>query len=152
MPVLSDLVSAVRAGRVEVIDLTAPLMESTPTLRLPEPFGNTAPFQLEQISRYDDRGPAWYWNNIHTGEHTGTHLDAPIHWVTGKDKADVSQIPVAQLFAPAAVIDLADRAAADADFLLEVGSGRRGTAPCPWAGGCSTAPAGTRGRTTNSSS
>lgn len=56
MPVLSDLVSAVRSGRVEVIDLTAPLMESTPILRLPEPFGNTVPFQLEEISRYDDRG------------------------------------------------------------------------------------------------
>jgi kynurenine formamidase len=120
MPVLTDLVSAVRSGRVEVIDLTAPLLGSTPILQLPEPFGNTAPFELEEISRYDDRGPAWYWNNIHTGEHTGTHLDAPIHWVTGKDKADVSQIPLTQLLAPAAVIDLAARAAADADFLLEI--------------------------------
>ena len=60
---------------------------------LPEPFGQTAVFQLEEISRYDDRGPAWYWNNIRTGEHTGTHLDAPIHWVTGQDKDDVSQLP-----------------------------------------------------------
>jgi Predicted metal-dependent hydrolase len=27
----------------------------------------------------------WYWNNISLGEHTGTHFDAPIHWITGKD-------------------------------------------------------------------
>ena len=120
MSVLSDLISAVRSGRVEVLDLTAPLQESTPILVLPEPFGNTAPFRLEEISRYDDRGPGWYWNNIHTGEHTGTHLDAPIHWVTGKDKADVSQLPVRQLVAPAAVLDFADRTASEPDFLLEV--------------------------------
>ncbi|HEV8568513.1 MAG TPA: cyclase family protein, partial [Actinoplanes sp.] len=71
-------------------------------------------------SHYDERGPAWHWNNFSTGEHTGTHVDAPIHWVTGRDKADVSQIPVGHLVAPAVVIDKAADAAADADFLLEV--------------------------------
>src|SRR3954447_8310861 len=112
MSVLTDLVTALRSGRVEVVDLTAPLMESTPILLLPEPFGNTVPFRLEEISRYDERGPAWYWNNISTGEHTGTHLDAPIHWVTGKDKGDVSQVPLQRLVAPAAVLDLSAEAAA----------------------------------------
>jgi kynurenine formamidase len=88
---------------------------------LPEPFADTATFSLEEISRYDDRGPAWYWNNIHTGEHTGTHLDAPIHWVTARDGEDVSQIGPRKLIAPAAVIDVADRVAKDSDFLLEIG-------------------------------
>jgi kynurenine formamidase len=78
------------------------------------------PFRLEEISRYDDRGPAWYWNDIHTGEHTGTHFDAPIHWITGRDAADVSQVPPAQLLAPAAVLDFADQAQSNPDFLLEV--------------------------------
>ena len=118
MPVLRDLVDALSSGAVEVVDLTAPLCESTPILMLPEPFGQTATFQLEQISRYDDRGPAWYWNNFRTGEHTGTHLDAPIHWVTGQDKDDVSRVPVRRLVAPAAVLDFSDRAAADPDWLL----------------------------------
>lgn len=118
MPVLRDLVDALSSGAVEVVDLTAPLSESTPILMLPEPFGQTATFQLEQISRYDDRGPAWYWNNFRTGEHTGTHLDAPIHWVTGQDKDDVSQVPARRLVAPAAVLDFSDRAAADPDWLL----------------------------------
>jgi kynurenine formamidase len=120
MSVLTDLVTALRSGRVEVVDLTAPLMESTPILMLPEPFGNTVPFRLEEISRYDDRGPGWYWNNISTGEHTGTHLDAPIHWVTGRDEADVSQIPPGRLVAPAVVLDVTAEAAADPDFLLEI--------------------------------
>jgi kynurenine formamidase len=118
--VLSDLLASISVGTIEVIDLTAPLSEETPIIQLPPPFGNTIPFAREQISHYDERGPAWYWNNFSTGEHTGTHFDAPIHWVTGRDKADVSQIPVGHLVAPAVVIDKAADAAADADFLLDV--------------------------------
>jgi len=120
MSVLSALAEAIRSATVDVIDLTAPLSSSTPVLKLPEPFGNTVPFTLHEISRYDERGPAWYWNDITTGEHTGTHFDAPVHWVTGRDGQDVSQVPLTRLIAPAAVLDFSAQAAADADFLLEV--------------------------------
>jgi len=120
MSVLSALADAIRSASVDVIDLTAPLSSSTPVLKLPEPFSNTVPFTLHEISRYDERGPAWYWNDISTGEHTGTHFDAPVHWVTGRDGQDVSQVPLTRLIAPAAVLDFSDRAAADPDFLLEV--------------------------------
>jgi kynurenine formamidase len=120
MTVLSDLVGALSSGAVEVVDLTAPLSSTTPILGLPEQFGQTWRFALTEISRYDDRGPAWYWNNITTGEHTGTHFDAPIHWVTGRDGADVSQIPLKRLIAPAAVLDFTAESAADPDFLLEI--------------------------------
>ena len=77
MPVLTELLAAIGSGRLELVDLTAPLTATTPVLKLPEPFANTIPFRLEEISRYDERGPRWYWNDIHTGEHTGTHMDAP---------------------------------------------------------------------------
>jgi kynurenine formamidase len=120
MSVLSALAEAIRSATVDVIDLTAPLSSSTPVLKLPEPFGNTVSFTLHEISRYDERGPAWYWNDITTGEHTGTHFDAPVHWVTGRDGQDVSQVPLNRLIAPAAVLDFSAQAAADADFLLEV--------------------------------
>ena len=120
MSLLTDLTTAIRDGGIQVIDLTAPLNDTTPVIRLPEPFGNTATFSLQEISRYDDRGPAWYWNDISTGEHTGTHFDAPVHWVTGKDGADVAQVPVDRLIAPAAVLDFTAQAAADPDFLLEI--------------------------------
>ncbi len=120
MPLLTDLLDAIATRRVEIVDLTAPLSEDTPILQLPDPFANTIPFSLEQISRYDDAGPAWYWNNIHTGEHTGTHVDAPVHWVSGKGGADVSQLALTQLVAPAVVVDVSERAAADPDFLLTV--------------------------------
>src|SRR5699024_6440683 len=120
MSVLSDLTSALAAGTVEVVDLTAPLSSTTPVLELPPQFGQTAPFELEEISAYDDRGPAWYWNNFRTGEHTGTHFDAPNHWVTGKGKDDIGSVPARQLVAPAAVLDFSAEAGADPDFLVEV--------------------------------
>lgn len=120
MPVLSDLVAAVGAGAVEVVDLTAPLSDSTPVLALPEPFVNTPGFTLEELSRYDDRGPGWYWNAFRAGEHVGTHFDAPVHWITGRDGLDVSQVPPRQLVAPAAVIDKSAEVGQDPDFLLEV--------------------------------
>jgi kynurenine formamidase len=120
LSVLSLLIEAISAGEVEVVDLTAPLSSQTPILGLPEPLGQTWRFALTEISRYDAAGPAWYWNNISTGEHTGTHLDAPIHWVTGRNGADVSQLPARRLIAPAVVLDFSAQAAANPDFLLEI--------------------------------
>jgi len=120
MSVLANLTTALSSGAVEVIDLTAPLSDETPLLELPPELGQTARFQLEEISRYDDRGPAWYWNNFHTGEHTGTHFDAPIHWVTGRDKADIGTVPVMSFVAPAVVLDVVDQVAEDPNFLIEL--------------------------------
>jgi len=120
MTVLSDLLSGIAGGSVEGVDLTAPLSETTPIIQLPPPFANTKPFALHEVSRYDDRGPAWYWNDISTGEHVGTHFDAPIHWVTGREGADVSQVPAGRLVAPAVVIDKSRECAEDPDFLLTV--------------------------------
>src|SRR5262245_29923824 len=120
MSILTDLVTALSAGDVEVVDLTSPLSSTTPVIALPPEFGQTARFELEEISRYDDRGPAWYWNNFRSGEHTGTHFDAPNHWVTGRDGNDVASVPVEHLIRPAVVLDFSDQCADDPDFLLEV--------------------------------
>jgi kynurenine formamidase len=120
MSVLSDLTDALAAGRVEVVDLTAPLSERTPILQLPPPFANTRGFALQEISRFDERGPGWYWNNFSAGEHVGTHFDAPVHWISGRDGLDVSQVPPRQLVGPAVVIDKSAECASNPDFLLEV--------------------------------
>ncbi len=120
MGVLGELLAGLQSAAIEVIDLTARLEASTPVIRLPEPFGNTTGFSLREISRYDDRGPAWYWNDISTGEHTGTHFDAPVHWATGRDGEDVAQVAPARLIAPAVVLDATAQAAADPDFLLQI--------------------------------
>jgi len=120
MSVLSGFVTALSSGAIEIVDLTALLSRETPILELPPEFGQTQRFELEEISRYDDRGPAWYWNNFRTGEHTGTHFDAPNHWVTGKDNADIASVPVTRLIAPAAVLDFSAQVAANPDYLIEI--------------------------------
>jgi kynurenine formamidase len=120
MSMLPSLVNALSTGAIQVIDLTAPLSDATPILQLPPELGQTQRFELEEISRYDERGPAWYWNNFRTGEHTGTHFDAPNHWVTGKDLDDVASVPARRLIGPAAVLDVSDRVRADPDLLIEV--------------------------------
>ena len=119
MPVLDQLIAAIRSSAIDVVDLTARLESTTPIIQLPPPFANTVAFSLKEVSRYDDRGPAWYWNDITTGEHTGTHFDAPVHWITGRDLGDVASVPVTSLIAPAVVLDFSSQAAADPDFLLE---------------------------------
>ncbi|MGH2653126.1 MAG: cyclase family protein [Actinomycetota bacterium] len=117
---LASLITGLADGSIAVVDLTQPLSEETPMIRLPEPFVNTPGWKLRELSRYDDRGPAWYWNAFEGGEHMGTHLDAPIHWVTGKEREDVSQVPARNLVGPAVVIDESAECAADPDFLLTV--------------------------------
>jgi kynurenine formamidase len=122
VPDLLAFARAVATGAIRVVDLTETLAPEFPTIVLPPEFGQCAPFRMEEVSRYDARGPAWYWNNISVGEHTGTHFDAPIHWVSGKDLPDnaVDTIPPANFIAPAVVIDCSSEAAADADFVLTV--------------------------------
>jgi len=120
MDPLSSLTEALATGAVRMVDLTQPLSEATPIIQLPPPFANTPGWHSHEISRYDERGPAWYWNSFQGGEHVGTHLDAPIHWVTGQDNDDVSQIPVERLIGPAAVIDKSAEAGADPDYLLSI--------------------------------
>jgi kynurenine formamidase len=120
MEALASLIKGLADGSIEVVDLTQPLSEQTPLIQLPEPFVNTPGWKLRELSRYDDRGPAWYWNAFEGGEHVGTHFDAPIHWVTGQDKDDVSQVPARNLVGPAVVIDRSADCAADPDFLLSV--------------------------------
>jgi kynurenine formamidase len=117
---LSVFVDALASGAVEVIDLTQPLHEHTPIIQLPPPFANTPGWKTHEISRYDEKGPAWYWNWFEGGEHVGTHFDAPIHWVTGKEKDDVSQVPVRNLIGPAVVIDKTAEAAKNPDYLLTI--------------------------------
>ena len=119
---LSEFAADLIAGKIKVIDLTQTLSPEFPTIALPPQFGQCAPFRLEEISRYDSRGPAWYWNNFSCGEHTGTHFDAPIHWVSGKDLPNntTDTIPAKNFIAPACVIDCSRESEKNADFILTV--------------------------------
>jgi kynurenine formamidase len=117
---VAALLDGIASGSVEIVDLTQPLTETTPVIQLPPPFANTPGLSRTEISRYDDRGPAWAWYTLTIGEHVGTHLDAPIHWITGKDGADVGSITPQTLVGPACVIDKTAETEADHGTLLTV--------------------------------
>ena len=120
MSLLDQLAAALTDGSVRVVDLTMPLGPDTPVIGLPDMFGQSPGLSIDVISRYDDAGPAWYWNTLTLGEHTGTHFDAPVHWVTGKDLPTntTETIPPSRFVAPACVLDCSADAAADPDFVL----------------------------------
>ncbi len=117
---LHSLVSEIAARKIKVVDLTNTLHNGTPVLQLPPEWNLHWPFSMEEISRYNETGPGWYWNNFKCSEHTGTHFDAPIHWATGKDYPNnaTDTIAVENFIAPACVMDVVDLVAADPDFLL----------------------------------
>lgn len=117
---LTQLVQELKGGRIKVVDLSQPLGPETPVIGLPPIFAASPAFSMEVISRYDQRGPAWYWNTLHLGEHTGTHFDAPVHWVTGKDLPGnaCDTIPAGRFVGPAVVLDVTDDVARNHDFLL----------------------------------
>ena len=82
---LASMAAALASGRIRVVDLTQTLTPDFPQIALPPEMGQCWPFRIEEVSHYDERGPGWYWNNFSCGEHTGTHFDAPIHWISGRD-------------------------------------------------------------------
>ncbi|HNP34830.1 MAG TPA: cyclase family protein [Woeseiaceae bacterium] len=118
--VLNDLGSALLSGEIDTVDLTHTLDPDFPVMILPPEFGQCARFRVEEVSRYDERGPAWYWRNFSCGEHTGTHFDAPVHWISGKDLPDaaVDSIPPEAFVGSVCVLDCSTESAADEDFLL----------------------------------
>lgn len=115
---LARLAGALAGGDVRVIDLTQTLTPTTPIIQLPPPFANTPGFKKHEISNYDAKGPAWYWNWIEIGEHVGTHFDAPCHWITGKGQACVDDLDARQFIGPAVVIDVTADVSNNPDYVL----------------------------------
>lgn len=114
---LEGLVRGLAGGSVQVVDLTQTLTPETPVIQLPPPFANTPGLKQHEISNFDDKGPAWYWNWMEIGEHVGTHFDAPCHWITAKDKACVDDLEGKDFIGPAVVIDVTDAVKENPDFV-----------------------------------
>ena len=97
----------------KIIDLTYPYDEHTIS------WPTAKPYELEVVAAQQTDAGYWYAaNNICLAEHSGTHLDAPIHFAKGKRTA--SEVPVEQLIGPAVVIDVSASAAQDADYRVTV--------------------------------
>lgn len=93
-----------------VQDLTHTLSPSFPVFPAYEPMRITQQYSVETDGFYTNR-----WD---VGEHSGTHIDAPAHFITGGAAAD--ELEVSSLIAPVAVIDIRVRAEGDADTALTV--------------------------------
>ena len=117
-----DFASNIENGQTKVVDLTHTLDPDFPVIILPTEFGQCARFRMEEVSCYDHRGPAWKWHNISMSEHTGTHFDAPAHWISGRNlpNASVDEIDVKNFIGPICVIDCSDGANRNDDFELTV--------------------------------
>ncbi len=103
-----------RAGRVE--DLTHVLRAGFPT------FGTTDP-PVERRTIRDFEPNGFFAQGWSFGEHSGTHVDAPGHFVRGRRLVDA--LRPSELVAPAAVIDISRRARQDADAVVEEDDLRR---------------------------
>jgi len=121
--VLTQLAGLIAGGGIKVVDLTGVLGPETPLLKLPPELAkDTPPIEIHRISEYDGDGPFWAWNWLKVGEHSGTHFDAPHHWITGKDYSDgfTDTLDVQRLVAPVNVLDFSAECAANPDFLLTI--------------------------------
>ncbi len=92
-------------GTSSVEDLTHELHPDFPTY-----FGESG-FSMEQQFKFAESGFNLFTYTMN--EHTGTHIDAPLHF--SADGQSVAEIPVENLVVPLCVIDIAERAATDAD-------------------------------------
>ncbi len=117
-PTVSEVLAA---GNYSLVDLSHPYYEGMPEFQAPPHLGQGVPFKLNEISKWDEPGMnTWYWNWYQVTEHSGTHVDAPNHWFPGKDKEAVDEIPLERLVAPAVVVDVKAKAAADSDYMVSV--------------------------------
>ncbi|UWP95326.1 cyclase family protein [Aliiroseovarius crassostreae] len=101
----SQTTPAMAEGHASVQDMTYELSEEFPTY-----FG-TPGISSEAMFNFAEHG--FNVSRLTLNEHTGTHIDAPLHF--SADGAAVNEIPVSQLIAPLCVVDIATRAAENAD-------------------------------------
>lgn len=99
---------AMADGHSTVEDMTHTLHEKFPTY-----FGDQQ-FSRKQIFNYAEHSFNLF--ELTVNEHTGTHIDAPLHF--SEDGQSVDEIPVSNLIAPLCVINIKSRAASDADTQL----------------------------------
>jgi kynurenine formamidase len=91
-----------------VIDLTHTLSPEFPTF-----FGIPGIAIERRYTLKKDGANVNWW---HLLEHAGTHVDAPFHYADTGAAADM--IPAEQLVVPLAVVDVAAKAARDADYAM----------------------------------
>ena len=80
----------------KIVDLTHTIDEDTPI------FPKDPHIKIERVKNIERDG--FNLNYIHIGEHTGTHIGTPLHFI--KDGFDASMIPLDLLIVESIVIDI----------------------------------------------
>ncbi|GIV89244.1 MAG: cyclase [Chloroflexus sp.] len=107
-PMAAEAATATRVSFNNVADLTHLLGTQFPL------FPGAAPFQITPVVFHDRDG--YYGSILNYWEHSGTHMDAPVHFAP--NGLFVDQIPVRSLVVPAVVINISERAARDPDTVV----------------------------------
>src|SRR5215510_9145958 len=109
-PATVGLFEGIASGQTTLIDLGHALNSKNPYW----PGPGYEPFKFEIFATIEK-------DHVLSGrmsfaEHTGTHLDAPNHFVAGQ--VSVDKLPLKQLFGPAVVLDVRRQAASNPDYQL----------------------------------
>ena len=110
---VAGLIEALRAGSVRLVDLTHGLDENSPYW----PEGHEpSPFSAKAVSAYASH--EYFARDLRLSEHSGTHLDAPLHVIPSG--ATVDQLSINGFLCPASVVDVREQVAADPDYRVTV--------------------------------
>lgn len=93
---------------MRIVDLTQPLSPTT------VPWPGEPPLRFEEQANVPADG--YYARRIDLHEHTGTHFDAPAHFVEGG--ATVDEIAAGRLVVPARVVDVSGQASENPDYAV----------------------------------
>lgn len=102
---LSGTMPAMAQAPATIADMTHELHAAFPT------FGGEPQFELSKV--FDIAKDGYNLFELKVNEHTGTHLDAPLHF--SADGMSVAEIPVENLVAPLCIVDIKARAAENPD-------------------------------------
>lgn len=111
--VLAVLLACTTKPPRQFVDLTYPFDDRTVY------WPNNPSFQWEKTDWGTTASGYWYAAaKFSTGEHGGTHMDAPIHFAEGRRTID--EIPIDRLTGPAVVIDAGAQCEQNVDYELTV--------------------------------
>ena len=96
----------------KLLDVSVPLRQGLPT------FPNNPPFELQPVKRIADGGSSNV-SRLVMGTHTGTHVDAPRHFIA--DGMAVDALPLNLLIGRTRVIEITRRGGITADDLAAAG-------------------------------
>jgi kynurenine formamidase len=95
------------ADRKLVVDLTHTMHPAMPF------WPGGVPFKMERLNDYDK---GYRFHRLEMGENTGTHVDAPGHFIEGK--RSIEQLRPDELVVPIAVLDVSEKVAKNPDYQI----------------------------------